>query len=58
MIASTATTHSVGKLKTDDVVFVKTVALQGVDNDGSLFKILEVSKTEVDFLPILGFARD
>ena len=54
MVASTAPTHSVRKLKTYYIILVKSVALQGADDNGSLFNIFKVSEAEVYLLPIFG----
>lgn len=50
--------HCVGKLESDEVIAVKAVALQCVDDHSCLLGVLKVSKSEVDFQAILGLSRD
>lgn len=46
------------ELETEDVVFVEAVALKGVYHSGRLHFVVEVGKTENDFLARSLLARD
>ena len=58
MVGSTASADSIRKLKTYNIIFVKSVALESVDNNCSLFECFKVSKAEVNFLAILCLSRN
>ena len=49
---------SVTELKSEDIVFVKAVALQCVDNDGRLQGVFKVCEAEEDFLACGLISRD
>ena len=58
MVGSTASADSIRKLKTYNIIFVKSVALESVDDNCSLFECFKVSKAEVNFLAIFCLTRN
>jgi hypothetical protein len=49
---------SIWKLKSDEIIFVKSITLQSIDNQGRLVHIFKVSKGKMDFFTVPSFSRD
>ena len=55
---SSFSTSGIAKLKTNYIIFVETVSLQGINNCGRLLDTFEVRKAEKHFLTFFRLARD
>ena len=52
-----AASHSKTELKTNDIIFVESIALQGVYYNCGLLDCLEVSEAKVNLMSIFRLAR-